>query len=393
MNMRTWIEIDPVSFEHNIAQYKRIIGPRNLSLVIKANAYGHGISLISQLAQSNPHVHSLCIATIDEALQIRKAGVTKPILMLSVLGGDPRDVIGQNVELAVYDYVSLSLLNDIGAANNFTFPIHIKIDTGLSRLGILPEEALSFIQKAQIMKNVAIKGLYSHCAESHKEDMSFTFEQKTIFEKVVAEIKNQQNTIPYIHFANSSATALLDLPFCNLFRVGIGAFGLWPSPSSRKRTQEKYGWFDLRPILSWKTAIRHIRQVPAGNFIGYDRTFQAIQDMRIAILPIGYYDGYDFRLLNCGSVMIQGQYAPIIGRISMYMSVVDVSRIPEAKVYDEVILIGPHEKIHPYELGLLTGIPNVREITIKINPEIRRFLATQKAIEPVDTTSCLSFSK
>ncbi len=372
MNMRTWIEIDQASFEHNVAQYKKIIAPHNLAVVIKANAYGHGLSLIAQFAQNNPNIHSLCIATIKESLQVRKAGTTKPILMLSVLEGDPRDIIGQDVQLAVYDHASLSLLNDIGATNSYVFPVHIKVDTGLSRLGIAPEETMFFIQKALAMKNIKIKGLYSHCAESHREETTFTLEQKNIFEKVITEVKKQHIDIPYIHFANSSATTLLDLPFCNLFRVGVGAFGLWPSPSNKKQTQKKYCWFDLKPILSWKTAIRHIKHIKAGNFIGYDRTFQATQDMRIAILPIGYYDGYDFRLFNCASVMIHGKYAPIVGRISMNMSTVDVSHIPEAKVHDEVILMGPYEKIHPYELGLLAGNPNVREITTKINSEIER---------------------
>lgn len=378
MKSRTWIEINQANFAHNIAQYKKIIGNGNLSVVIKANAYGHGLTLLGQLAQENRNIHSLCIATIDEALALRSAGITKPIIMPSVLEGDPRDVINQNVQLTVYDYQTLCLLNQIGEAHNFIFPVHIKIDTGLSRLGILPDKAVSFVQKAQNLNNIKVVGLYSHCAESQKEDQSFTLQQKRIFEAVVEEVKKNCASIQYIHFANSSATANLDLPFCNLFRIGVGAFGLWPSPASKAKTLELHPWFSLKPILTWKTTIRHIRHVQAGSFIGYDRTFQAKKDMRIAILPIGYYDGYDFRLFNSGSVLLHGQYAPIIGRVSMNMCSIDVTHIPEAKIDDELILMGPHERVHPYQLGLLIGNPNVREITTKINPEIQRALIPLK---------------
>ncbi len=385
-SLRTWIEINPDHFDHNITQYKRILGSRNwLSVVIKANAYGHGLTQIAHLAEGNPQVHSLCVGTIDEALQVRRAGITKPIIIPSVLEGDPREIIDKNVGLAIYDVESAHRLQQIGAQCHHIFPVHIKIDTGLSRLGILPEKAFSFVKAVQQMPNLSIQGIYSHCAESHKQENNFTLKQQAIFKQVVDGFKEKGIVFPFVHFANSAATTALDLPFCNLFRIGIGAFGLWPSPNNKLVTQKKYPWFDLKPILTWKTVIRNIKQVSAGSFIGYDRTYQAPHDMRIATLPIGYYDGYDFRLYNTGAVIVQGKKAPIIGRISMNMCSINISHIPNARLHDEVILMGPHPTIHPYQLGLLAGNPNVREITTKINPDIQRVVIEKSKSNPTES--------
>ncbi len=374
MNHRTWIEIDYKAFNHNVSQYKKAIGDKHLSLVIKANAYGHGLALIAKKAEEHPSVHSICIATINEALVARDAGFTKPILMPSVLVDDLQEAVRARVELAVYDEQILDELNSYGKAHNYIFPIHIKIDTGLSRLGIEPCNATTFLKKALSYSHIAIQGIYSHCAESQKEDRSFTLRQKDLFENVIKSIQNTGFKAPYIHFANSTATTTLDLPFCNLFRVGAGAFGLWANETTKQRTLERFPWFNLRPILTWKTKICAIRTISAGSSIGYDRTYVTNHDMTIGILPIGYYDGYDFRLFNCGSVSVEGMLAPIIGRISMNLCSINISHIPHIAVGAEVILIGAQAGIQAHELGKLAGNPNVREITTKINAEIPRIL-------------------
>ncbi len=378
---RTWIEINQDHFDHNISQYKRIIGLRNLSIVVKANAYGHGLANIAQLAQNNSTVHSFCVATIREALEIRKIGATKPILILSVLDSDPTDILNKNIAVVVYDLDQAQYLQSIAKRHNAILPVHIKIDTGLSRLGIEPEITLSFIHIIQKMPNLEIEGIYSHCAESHKKDNAFTLKQRDLFHSAVKHLKAKNISIPLIHFANSAATTSLDLSFCNFFRIGIGAYGLWPGPENKKITQQKYPWFNLKPILTWKTSIRALRNISKGSFIGYDRTHRATQDMRIAILPIGYYDGYDFRLFNKGSVLINGVHAPIIGRISMNLCSIDISHIPSAQINDKVILMGPYPQLSPAELGKVAGNSNVREMTTKINTEIPRLIKTEKKSE------------
>ncbi len=195
---------------------------------------------------------------------------------------------------------------------------------------------------------------------------------------MISELSLRNIKIPFIHLANSAGTTALDIPFCNLFRIGVGAYGFWPSHENQTITQQKYADFKLQPIATWKTHIMNIKEVKKGSFIGYDRAFQASHDMRIAVLPIGYFDGYDFRLFNKASVLVRGHYAPIIGRISMNVCTIDISAI-DASLNDEVILMGPYPQIHPAELGHLAGNPNVREITTKINSSIERII-----IPPID---------
>lgn len=377
-NRRTWIEIDPLSFHHNASLYKKIIGNNTLAIVIKANAYGHDMYQIAQLAEFNEVIGMLCVATLSDALLLRKAGIQKPIIVLStIFDEDPVHLINKQIACSVYDFETIAHLNSLGKKHNFQFPIHLKIDTGLSRLGIDPDTALTIIQEILNLSYIELEGVYSHFVESHKKDQSYTLEQVNRFSALICELKKENIPIRYIHFANSAGTMALDLPWCNLVRIGVGMYGLWPSPENQIITQEKYPYFNLKPIATWKTVIISIKNVKEGTFIGYDRSFQAPHDMRIAILPIGYYDGYDFRLFNKAAMIVRDQYAPIIGRISMNLCTIDITAIISAKIGDEVIVMGPYPQVHPAELGLLAGNPNVREIITKINPSIPRIITPQ----------------
>lgn len=372
-NKRTWIEINPASFHHNASLYKKIIGNNTLAIVIKANAYGHGMHQIAQLADAHPAISMLCVATVTDALTLRNNSIHKPILILStVFDEDPALLLHKNIACSVYDVETIEQLDRLGKKYNAPFPIHIKIDTGLSRLGIDLDNAPDVITHVTNLSHISLEGIYSHFSESHKLDQSFTLQQVTRFNALIHELATKNISIPYIHLANSAGTTALDLPFCNLFRIGVGMYGLWPSQDNKKITQTKYPFFDLEPIATWKTHIMSIKKVKKGNFIGYDRTFEAPTDMRIAVLPVGYFDGYDFRLFNKASVIVHNTYAPIIGRISMNVCTIDITAIANATIGDEVILMGPYPHIHPAELGLLVGNPNVREITTKINASIER---------------------
>lgn len=381
-SMRMWIEIDADAFNHNISQYKSIIGQGNISLVVKANAYGHGIVPLTQLAERNSNVYSFCVASIREALIIRNSGARKPILVMGLLDENPSQIIDINTAVTVYDYESAQYIQSIAAKHTTIISVHIKIDTGLSRLGVWYKNTLDFLKYVTTLPNLRIEGMYSHCAESNNKDNGFTLLQRNRFKRVIDTVHTAGFSFPFIHFANSAAATSLDLPFCNLFRIGIGALGLWPSLDNKVKTQKRYPSFSLQPILTWKTRICTIKIIKKGNYIGYDRTFQAPHTMRIALLPAGYYDGYDFRLYNKGSVLIHGIPAPIVGRISMNMTSIDITHIPHAKCNDEVLLMGVHPAIHPYTLGKQAGNPNIREIITKIHPDIsRKILHSRMEVE------------
>ncbi len=183
----TWIEINAAAFDHNVRQYKRAIGSASLSAVVKANAYGHGIELISRLAQKHELIDQLCVATASEAILLKKIGITKPILILSFIDVDPEQLIDTGIELTVGDDHTIERLNTIGIAHNYRFPVHLKIDTGLSRFGFEPEKALFYGKKISVLDGFELRGIYSHCAESPHHDQTFTLHQRSLFKKVVDE--------------------------------------------------------------------------------------------------------------------------------------------------------------------------------------------------------------
>ena len=375
---KTGIIINASAFYHNVSQYKSVIGRRKLALVVKANAYGHGIYLIAQLADNNPDIAMLCVATAAEALLLRNRGIKKPLLILSILNEDPVFLLHKNIACTVYDLQTALYLNTIGQKNNSSFVVHLKVDTGLSRFGIDYKKAVAVIQQIRKLPYIRLDGIYSHCAEAHKKDQSYTLKQVDRFAALIKEVQQLSIAVKYVHFANSAATTVLDLPFCNLFRVGVGAYGLWPSNENKKCTQERYPHFFLTPIATWKTSILSIKHIKKGSFIGYDRTFRALCDMRIATLPVGYYDGYDFQLSNKASVLVQNQYAPVVGRISMNVCIIDVTNIPRVAVGNDVIIMGPYSFLDPMYLSDLAGSINVREMITKINPVIERTLLSEK---------------
>ncbi len=370
----TWIEISKSALKHNLAQYKSVIGPGVLAPVIKANAYGHGLIEIAHLCQENAHVGWFCTAMLSEALTLRTHGITKPVLVHSCIDVSPEYAINKNIDFIIHDFDMAEHLNAVGTKHTYVFSVHIKVDTGLSRLGIAPKQVVNFIEKLQQLPGLKVTGICTHFAESQKQNQQFTYQQLERFNTVLDALKHHGISIPYKHVANSAATTALNLPACNLFRVGIGAYGLWPSPENKIMTQKKYPNFTLKPILTWKTRIIHIKKVSAHQYVGYDRTCKTTHETIIATTPIGYYDGYDFRLFNQAKMRVNNQYARVVGRVSMNLTTLDVTGISDVHVGDEVIILGDYPGISAYELGILAGNPNIREITTKINPVIPRII-------------------
>ncbi len=377
----TWITIDSKAFDHNISQYKSFLDDNVIfAPVIKSNAYGHGITQIAQLCQKNINVNYICVVSLSEALLLREIGIKKPILVLSIIDRNLELAILHDIEVVMYEHELLKEL--VCKAKEFKKPayIHIKIDTGLSRLGLRADKILDsikfftdFIEPLKNQNFVIIKGIFSHFAESELPESPFTDYQIEQFNKILSHIKKLDINPKIIHSTCSAATATYKKSHFNFVRAGIGIYGLWPSKENRLQTLKMCPEIKLKPVLSWKTQIIQIKEIPADSHVGYDRTYKVNRPTTIAVLPIGYWDGYDRRLSNKAHVAIDGQLAPIIGRIAMNLTVIDITNIQDIWCYKEVSLIGNIDKTKTDDLADLCNTINYELIT-RINPLIPRII-------------------
>ena len=357
---QTYLEISASAFNHNAAYYKNKIGTHNkLAIVIKGNGYGHGLQHMAFLCEQSEHIDWICVAQLSEALMLQN--ITKPILVLGYCDVSPELVVGKNIHFMVDHLEYAKNLNEIGKKHSFQFNVHVKIDTGLSRMGVLADEAYSFIRQLQQLSFITIAGIYSHFSASDSNS-PFTQYQLEQFNNLIAQLHENNMLPPCIHMGNSASTSTVQYPaHFNFFRVGLGIYGLGLDSGH------------LKPVMTWKTHIAHIKTVPKGSYISYTGSYQVKRNSRIALLPIGYYDGYKFRFSNKTCVLINGAYAPVIGRIAMNMTIVDVTDIA-AQSGDEVTIMGADEKTHAHTLAVLGDIKNVREIITGINPLIIRMI-------------------
>ena len=325
------------ALEHNVTRIQKSIGnPRKMLAVVKANAYGHGAVRIAQ-ALAGLGVDFLGVATCEEAIELRQASITTPIL---VLGGffPGQGIYAHQFDLTpvVYTLETAQELSQFAATSKRTIPIHLKIDTGMGRLGILPSETPLFIEKLSGLKNIKIEGVLSHLADTNQENHSgleFTRRQVEIFNQQIETLSQMGIDPLYRHLANSAAS-IDELPDSfNLVRPGIMLYGSYPA----KRFQQK---IDLKPVMNLSTKIISLKKVPQGTSISYGRTFTCKRESLIATLPIGYADGYSRALSNRGEVLIRKSKAPVVGVVCMDLVMIDVTDIPGVELGDEAILMG-----------------------------------------------------
>ncbi len=367
----SWVEIDKKAFEHNISNYKAVIKPASLACVIKSNAYGHGIEQIAKICDQNNSVDMLFVVSLHEALFLRSIGISKPLFVLSIVAdGNLQDAITQNIGLVMYDVNTILELNNLGKIVNKKAIIHLKVDTGLSRLGLNNDEILKTINSICKLPFVSVQGIFTHFAESESTDQTFTNYQIERFDNLINQLESMGVSIPLKHAACSAAATANTASHHTLVRVGIGLYGLWPSHENKQMTQQSYPQFSLKPVLTWKTKIIQIKDLPAGSYIGYDRTHKTDKQARIAILPVGYWDGLDRRLSNKGKVLINNQLASIVGRISMNLCAVDITGL-KVCLEDEVTLLGDHAGITADKMAQCCQTINY-EIVTRINPLLAR---------------------
>jgi len=370
----TWLELSRDGIEHNIACYKNRIGDTMLGVVVKSNAYGHGLQQVAQICEGNNAVSYLCTANALEAIALRQAGIKKPILVMYFLNTDPHDIVTYDIDQVIFDYETAALLNAIAKQQNKKANVHIKIDTGLSRFGLFAHEAFDIIMRMAQLPHITIRGITTHFAQSDKEDQTFTRQQLGLFAGLIAKLQQHGLTIPVKHTSNS--TAVLGIPdaYHNLVRVGAGIYGILPKHILDRHAQT----ISLKQPLTWKTRIMYTKTIPANSTVSYDRLYTTTRETTIGIIPVGYFEGYDRKLSNNGNVIvttdsgstIHHHYAPVLGRVSMNMTIIDVTDIPNVRVGDEVILMGDFDGVRAHDLAARIGSTNPREITTRLPTQI-----------------------
>jgi alanine racemase len=369
----TWVEIDKNALSENIKTLRKIVGDETvLCPCVKGNAYGHGLILSSKVFLENG-ADWLGVNSLYEARKLREAGIKAPIYVLGYLGFDElEEAISMDLRIVIYNEETVLKLKEI--LKGRTFNVHIKVETGNNRQGVKISEILDFA-KLCIDSGLTIEGLSTHFANiEDSTDHSFAFKQFDVFNEAINLLERNGITIKYKHSANSAGTLLFDEVKMNMVRPGIACYGMWPSNETFISSREKNRLTTLKRALTWKSKIAQIKNVDENEFIGYGLTYKTTRSSKIAIIPIGYYDGYD-RGLNSPYVLINGKRAFVRGRICMNIIMVDVSDIPEAKIEDEVVLIGKSgdENISAELFAKWAGTINY-EVTTRINERIARIL-------------------
>jgi alanine racemase len=372
MNHHSIVEISKSALLHNIASYKKILNPTALlAPVIKSNAYGHGLVEVGTILDTSPDVGYLCVVSVSEALHLRNHGISKPMVVLSIIDGNLQQAVEQSIDLVVYDLAFAKEVSSVAQHLSLPVRIHIKIDTGLSRLGVYYQEAVDFIETCVSLPRIEVVGIFSHFAASERSDLSFSHLQLDRFFALIATLEKKGIHIPLQHFASSAALTSLPESHLTFARLGISTYGLWSSVESKVRMETLYPHFFLRPVMQWKTRVIARKTLPAGSYVGYDCTYQTPIATETALLPIGYYDGYDRKLSNQSFVKIKDQLFPVRGRIAMNLCIVDVTTTPAIAVGDEVTLLGTEHLITAEMLAEQCGTINY-EFVARINPTILR---------------------
>ena len=345
----TRAEIDLHALSHNYAEVTRRIGGRKVLAVVKAQAYGHGSVPVSRhLAGLGAHM--LGVALVEEGRDLRDAGITAPILVMGpVFPEQAEALVGANLTPVVYTLPVAKALSDAARNAGRTVPVHVKIDTGMGRIGLTPEAAADFISAITMLPGVVVEGLMTHFADADLRDKKFAVVQMDRFESLIGSLDAKGITVPLRHAANSAAVLEYDRALLTMVRPGLMLYGYDPLESGVAA--------DLRPVLSLVTRIAYIKQVPAGVPISYGRTFVTKRESLIATIPIGYADGYSRGLSNKGEALVRGKRVPVAGRVCMDMTMLDVTEVPGVADGDEAVLIGSrgNERISADDIAAKTG--------------------------------------
>ncbi len=352
---RVWAEIDLDALRKNMENMKETLAPgTRMMAVVKADGYGHGAVPIAHELEDAPWLYGYAVATVEEALILRGGGIRRPILILGYAFPDSYEKLArEDIRPAVFREDMLPCLAAAASASGKPFRVHIKVDTGMNRIGIRPDDSgVAFVKQCLETPGVEVEGIFTHFAKADEEDKTAARKQLALFMEFNRRIQEELHVrIPVQHCSNSAGIA--ELPEANLdvVRAGISMYGLRPTDTERRTPVA------LTPVLSLKSRIVYIKELEEGQEVGYGGAYVTPKPMRVATIPVGYGDGYPRGLSNRSCVLLHGKRASILGRVCMDQFMVDVTEIPEAKLDDEVVLIGcdGQEQITMEALGELSG--------------------------------------
>ena len=380
-----WVEVDLDAIRHNFCNLQQMAAPAQIISVVKSEAYGHGLEQVA-LTLAEAGTWGFAVVSPDEVERLRALGLKHPIIIIApTLEFHIERVILANATPAVYDLAFAQALSREAVRLNRQVNVHIKIDPGMGRLSLGGEHAVQLALQVAKLPNLVVSGIYSHLANADGFDQSYTKTQLQRFNEVVTALENVGLHLPWKHLAASAGLMFFNQHDFQLTRAGIALYGLWPSRDLRlmftmNQTQklredlaksgEAVSVFPvdsqvLRPALSFKTQVMQVKQLPQGSSVSYGCTFTCHRDTKVAVLPVGYADGVDRHLSNCGEVLIHGHRAPIMGRVCMNLCMVDITDIANVKVGDEAVLIGAQgeEEISADEVANRIGTINYEVVT------------------------------
>lgn len=361
----TRVEINLGAIAHNLQEIKRKVAPAEIMAVIKADAYGHGLKEVARVALEN-NARYLGVSTVEEGVQLRKQTTTPILVFGGFFENQIKACLEHDLELTLFDFERAGALSKQAQASGNSAKVHIKVDTGMTRVGVHWQESLDFICRVSELRYVKIVGIYTHFASADAKDKSFAKTQLQRFQKVLTELEMRNIQIPLKHTANSGA--ILDLPesYFDMVRPGVSIYGYYPSFEATES-------INLQPAMSFKSQVVAVKQVESGTKISYDSTYETVKQTKIVTVPVGYADGYNRLLSNQGEVLIRGKRYPVVGQVCMDFIMVDIGLENDIQTGDEVVLLGCQgdEEISIYEIcEKLNTIPY--EFTCMISSRVPR---------------------
>lgn len=373
---RTWVEIDEQALISNIKTLRSLSEGARFCAVVKANAYGHGLKEIAHIA-SRAGVQAFAVDRLEDALILRELFPSALIVLLGyLLFEDYAEAIHHQIEFTLYDREGVAHAEKIAAATASQARIHLKIETGTSRQGVLMEHLTDLLLEMKRSTHIHLSGVSTHFANiEDTANPEYATLQFARFSEAIDVVRKCGFDPEFVHCACSAAILLYPDTHGSLVRSGIALYGIWPSEAIEDTIRKQNISCDLRPVLRWKTRVAQIKSLPTGTPIGYGLTERLKQRSRIAVLPVGYWDGYDRHLSSIGEVLVSGHRCKVMGRICMNMTMIDVSAVPNVEKEQVVTLLGVdgrHEVTAQEIARKISTIPY--EIVTRINPQLPRVI-------------------